>query len=193
LAALQLELTQGLLAQLLAHRLSTLDVPLQIPGLRVSLGRLRGGEVKVCRLGPGWCQLAVAFASGPSADLRLRLLEFRPSTQTLDLELEELRLSGFVGARLANLAKGKLLEVAASRANAQLPGLVTLGQGMRLQLHLEPLGHRVLSHPQLRQAIQTRLGLEADLSLRARALRLEEGRAAFEVEAGFCAVEGATA
>ncbi|HEU4740377.1 MAG TPA: hypothetical protein VFS50_02115 [Meiothermus sp.] len=181
-AALQLEPTQELLAKLLAQRLSTLDLPLEIPRLRISLGRLHGGEVKVCRFGPALCQLGVAFASGPSAEVRLRLFEFRPDTQTLDLGLEEFHFSGFAGARLANLAKRKLLEVAASRANAQLPGLVTLGHGMRLQVHLEPVWRKVLSNPQLRQAIETRLGLEPDLSLRARAVRLEEGKAVLEVE-----------
>lgn len=181
-AALHLEPTQELLAKLLAQRLSTLDIPLEIPRLRISLGRLHRGQVKVCRFGPALWQLGVAFASGPSADLRLRLLEFRPDTQTLDFELEEFHLSGFAGARLANLAKRKLLEVAVSRANAQLPGLVTLGHGMRLQVHLEPVIHKVLNDPQLRQAIQTRLGLEPDLSLRARAVRLEEGKAVLEVE-----------
>lgn len=183
--ALQLEATQELFARLLTQRLSKLNILLEIPRLHISLGRLHGGVVKVCRFGPGLCQLGVAFASGPSAEVRLRLLEFRPDAQTLDLELEELRLSGFAGAGLANLVKRKLLEIAASRANAQLPGLVTLGHGMRWQLHLGPLWHKVLSDPRLRQAIESQLGLEPDLSLRARAVRLEEGKAVLEVEGWF--------
>ncbi|PZA07886.1 MULTISPECIES: hypothetical protein [unclassified Meiothermus] len=182
LAALHLELAQEFLAKLLTQQLSTLDIPLEIPWLHIPLGRLQGGEVKAGRLEPGSCQLEVTFASGPSAEVRLRLLEFCPDTQTLDLELEEFRLSGFAGAGLARLARRKLLEVTASRANAQLPGLVTLGKGMRWQLHFGPLWRKVLRDSQLRQTIESRLGLKADLSLRARAVHLEEGKAVLELE-----------
>ncbi|RIH84634.1 hypothetical protein Mterra_01907 [Calidithermus terrae] len=183
-ASLTLELTQALLAHLLAQPLRGLDLPLEVRALRLSLGRLHGGEVRELRLEPGLLRLGVGFASGPHAELRLRHLGFDAPTQTLRLRVEHLHAGGFPGAMLLNLAPAKVLEVAIAQANRRLPGLLSPGPDRTLELRLTPLRERLRQEPRLREALAA-LGLEAKPELELRDLQFRLEQLWLELDGGF--------
>lgn len=177
---LQLELSQTLLHAVLSAGVARLELPIKL--LRFSLGRLSGGEITRCTLSPEAWALGLRFATGPALELRLRSLGYWPEPQVWRLQVEGLHFSGFSGAPLLNLAPARVLEVAASQANRKLPGLLTVGKSLELQVHLAPLLQKVLSEASLERPLRERLGLEPQLGLELTQLELLEGKLALTLQ-----------
>jgi len=182
-AQLQLELSQVLLQALIAAGIANLNLPIRV--LRFWLGRLQGGSLTSCQISPQHWSLGIKFASGPALELSLQALEYQPEGQVWRLRVERLHFSGFSGARLLNLAPGRVLEGAVAQANRRLPGLLVAHKNLGLELHLPLLLQKVLEEAHLRQMFKERLGLEPTPELWVQALELLEGKLRLELGTRF--------
>ena len=148
---LDLEIRADVIQHQLERLVSTIDVPLVVPGvLPINLGTLAGGRVEAFSITSDGIRATLSFERGRRdpvrIDLRLSDVRFNGDTQTLALTLERLSVSGLTPlSALVNPLRGQLVSGTVRAANGRVPGLLSALKDQRLELHLDVLTSHALT------------------------------------------------
>ena len=187
---LDLEIRADVIQHQLERFVSTIDVPLVVPGvLPINLGTLAGGRVEAFAITSDGIRATLSFERGRRdpvrIDLRLSDVRFNGDTQTLALTLERLSVSGLTPlSALVNPLRGQLVSGTVRAANGRVPGLLSALKDQRLELHLDVLTSHALTEAgaSLRTALEPLLPVPANAQLRVLELELKTAAVGLSVQ-----------